>query len=76
MVSTHAGSEAVALEALARLVAISPNAAGVLDEIEAKLIERFKNSELPAGYEMKMVEVVGPTLGEVKRLINEARSKL
>lgn len=76
MVSTHAGTEAVALEALARLVAIAPNAADILDEIEAKLIERFKNSELPAGHEMKMVEVVGPTLDEVKRLIKQARSKL
>lgn len=76
LISTHSGSEAVAIEALTRLAAIAPNGAEVLDEIEAKLIHRFKNSELPAGYDLKMVEVVGPTIDEIKRLIREAKSAI
>lgn len=76
LISTHAGSEAVAIEALARLAIISPDGVEVLNEIEETLVTRFKNSELPAGHDMKMVEVVGPAIDEIKRLIKEARSTL
>lgn len=74
LISAHSGSEAVAMEALARLVAIAPNGVEVLEEIEKKLVDRFKKSELPAGYDLKMVEVVGPAIEEVKRLIKDAKS--
>lgn len=74
LISTHAGSEALAVEALTRLVSLSPNGAEVLNEIETKLVNRFKNSEIPAGHEMKMVEVVGPAIDEIKRLIKEAKA--
>jgi len=76
LISTHSGSEAVAIEALTRLAKIAPNGSDALDEIEDKLVKRFKNSELPAGHEMKMVEVVGPTIDEIKRLIKEAKAAL
>ncbi|WP_439618327.1 hypothetical protein [Shinella sp.] len=75
--SRQDGSIAVAEEALTALVhALGPDAGEKLDDIERRLIHRFKTSEPPAEYEMQHAELITPTLDEITRLIGNARRKI
>ncbi|WP_037088602.1 hypothetical protein [Rhizobium sp. CF080] len=75
--STHDGAAAVAEEALSALIhCLGVKALPILDDMETRLNDRYKNSGIPAEHEMRHVEVVKPVLDEVTRLISKARAQL
>jgi hypothetical protein len=75
--SSHDGAVAVAEEALSALIqCLGVKALPILDGIETRLNDRFKNLEIPPEQEMRHAEVVKPVLDEVARLISSARDQL